>query len=169
MKLFIDFYRIVLMVIIIANISACTKEKKDNSENVKRIPVENIAGDWVLHHYFYIKDWYYMPPARQTSGTTYPDSSERYKFLTIDSDSILLSNHLNKFLKIPAQVLKTTLSGNTFIPSERDYYEFSGKVDYDTLRLTLNERHEFFKWDGTSGYYTTMYRFQYKMVYYLKK
>lgn len=168
MKLFIDFYRIVLIAIIIANISACAKDNQNDSES-NRHEVNDIKGDWILHHYKYEETTFWPPPIQDRIGIAYPKDTYRYKYLSISADSITFSNKVNLSATLPATVLKNTLSGKTYQPTNRWHYDYSGYIDYDTLRLTLRWQMESFVFDGTSGYFTITSDNKYKMVYYLKR
>ena len=143
----------------------------DKIEIIKTTPprvIDSIQGNWVLHHYYLVKDNYFPGPAYTQYKNCYPTESEPYKYLTISKDSFFFTNS-GKFTKMfPASVLKLSFSGKVNVPQNQERFQYSGYLDKDSLRISFNGQGDICEMTDTNVIYHLGTDSKYKMVYYLK-
>jgi hypothetical protein len=132
-------YNFIWLVTIILFAQCSEKEPIATLPLVKLI--DSLPGNYILHHYYRLNDFYFPGPAYTNYRHVYPNGKDNYNYLTISKDSFFFTNPGKFTKKFPADISKTTFSGKMDVPQNQECFQYSGYIDKDTLRITLNEQY----------------------------
>jgi hypothetical protein len=144
---------------------SCGK-KTEVSKSAQPKVIDSLQGNWILHHYYLVKDLYWPGPASTIYKHVYPDESNKFKYLTVSKDSFFFTNPQKFTKRFPANISSLSFTGKLDVPVNLEQFQYSGYIEKDTLRISFNQQDDIY--DGISLQKHISSIAYYKMVFYLK-